>query len=109
MSGGCVRKILDLSAVNLVDVGVVRFLIGCEDVRLTPLEFKILRFLLKNADRVVSRDELLKEVFGYDQDPPLSRNVDLHFHLLRRKLEREPAILCTSTRYGVKATSLCVR
>jgi hypothetical protein len=26
MSGGCVRKILDLSAVNLVDVGVVRFL-----------------------------------------------------------------------------------
>lgn len=31
MSGGCVRKILDLSAVNLVDVGVVRFLISCED------------------------------------------------------------------------------
>ena len=60
-------------------------------VELTPLEFKILRFFLQNGDRVVSRDELLKEAFGYDQDPPLSHNVDVHIYRLRHKLEREPA------------------
>ena len=59
-------------------------------VNLTPLEFKILRFFLQNADRIVSRDELLKEAFGYDHDPPLSHNVDVHIYRLRRKLEREP-------------------
>ena len=31
MGGGCARKILDLSEVTLVDLGVVRFLINCED------------------------------------------------------------------------------
>ena len=49
-------------------------------VNLTPLEFKILRFFLHNADRIVSRDELLKEAFGYDHDPPLSHNVDVHIY-----------------------------
>jgi DNA-binding response OmpR family regulator len=60
-------------------------------VELTPLEFKMLRFFLQNGDRVVSRDELLKEAFGYDHDPPLPHNVDVHIYRLRHKLEREPA------------------
>ena len=74
-------------------------------VNLTPLEFKILRFLLHNADRIVSRDELLKEAFGYDQDPPLSHNVDVHIYRLRHKLEREPANpthFCTISGQGYK-------
>jgi len=60
-------------------------------VNLTPLEFKILRFFLQNADRIISRDQLLKEAFVYDRDPPLSYNVDVHIYRLRHKLEREPA------------------
>ena len=75
-------------------------------VDLTPLEFKILRFFLQNADRVVSRDELLKEAFGYHDDLPLLHNVDVHICCLRRKLEREPAnpnhfctITCKSYRF----------
>ena len=74
-------------------------------VNLTPLEFKILRFFLHNADRIVSRDELLKEAFGYDHDPPLSHNVDVHIYRLRHKLEREPANpthFCTISGQGYK-------
>ena len=59
-------------------------------VSLTPLEFKILRFFLQNTDRLVSRDELLKNAFGYHDDPPQSRTVDAYIYGLRRKLEREP-------------------
>ena len=59
-------------------------------VSLTPLEFKILRFFLQNEDRLVSRDELLKDAFGYHDDAPLWRNLDARIYRLRRKLEREP-------------------
>lgn len=60
-------------------------------VKLTPREFKIIRFFLQNANRVVSRNELLEGAFGYHDDPPLSRNVDVYIYRLRRKLERTPA------------------
>jgi len=36
------------------------------------------------------REELLKEAFGYHDDPLLSHNVDVHIYRLRHKLEREP-------------------
>ena len=59
-------------------------------VALTPYEFKLLKFFLLNAGRVVARDELLNEVWGY-QNYPTTRTVDNHVLRLRQKLEREPA------------------
>jgi hypothetical protein len=59
-------------------------------VALTRKEFKTLEYLLKNARRVVSRDELLNEVWGYECYP-CTRTVDNHILRLRKKLEREPA------------------
>ena len=59
-------------------------------VVLTRKEFKTLAYLLKNARRVVSRDELLNEVWGYECYP-CTRTVDNHILRLRKKLEREPA------------------
>ena len=59
-------------------------------VALTRKEFKTLAYLLKNARRVVSRDELLNEVWGYDCYP-CTRTVDNHILRLRKKLETEPA------------------
>jgi DNA-binding response OmpR family regulator len=58
-------------------------------VVLTAQEFKTLQFLLQNADRVISRDELLNEVWGY-QNYPSTRTVDNHILKLRQKLERDP-------------------
>jgi DNA-binding response OmpR family regulator len=59
-------------------------------VTLTAQEFKTLQFLLQNADRVISRDELLNEVWGY-QNYPSTRTVDNHILKLRQKLERDPS------------------
>jgi Transcriptional regulatory protein, C terminal len=59
-------------------------------VALTLQEFKTLAYLLKNARRVVSRDELLNEVWGYECYPS-TRTVDNHILRLRKKLEPEPA------------------
>jgi DNA-binding response OmpR family regulator len=59
-------------------------------VPLTRKEFKTLAYLIKNAGRVISRDELLNEVWGY-QSYPCTRTVDNHILQLRIKLEAEPA------------------
>lgn len=58
-------------------------------VPLTRQEFKMLRFFLNNQDRVVSRTELLNEVWGYN-NYPTTRTVDTHMLRLRQKLEKEP-------------------
>jgi len=59
-------------------------------VTLTSKEFKTLAYLIKNPGRVISRDELLNEVWGYD-NYPCTRTVDSHISKLRKKLEAEPA------------------
>jgi DNA-binding response OmpR family regulator len=59
-------------------------------VVLTAQEFKTLQFLVQNPDRVIGRDELLNEVWGY-QNYPSTRTVDNHILKLRQKLERQPS------------------
>ena len=59
-------------------------------VTLTNKEFKALAYLIKNPRRVISRDELLNEVWGYE-NYPCTRTVDNHILRLRKKLETEPA------------------
>jgi DNA-binding response OmpR family regulator len=59
-------------------------------VILTCKEFKTLAYLIKNPRRVISRDELLNEVWGY-ANYPSTRTVDNHILKLRKKLETEPA------------------
>jgi DNA-binding response OmpR family regulator len=59
-------------------------------VVLTAQEFKTFQFLVRNADRVISRDELLNEVWGY-QNYPSTRTVDNHILKLRQKLEKDPS------------------
>jgi DNA-binding response OmpR family regulator len=61
-----------------------------EPVAMTRKEFKMLEYLIKNPRRVLSRDELLNEVWGYDSYP-CTRTVDTHILRLRRKLEAEPS------------------
>jgi DNA-binding response OmpR family regulator len=59
-------------------------------VTLTTQEFKLLKYLASSAGRVVSREELLNEVWGY-QNYPSTRTVDNHILRLRQKLEPDPA------------------
>jgi DNA-binding response OmpR family regulator len=59
-------------------------------IEMTAREFNALKFLVQNAERVISRDELLSEVWGY-QNYPSTRTVDNHILKIRQKLERDPA------------------
>ncbi len=59
-------------------------------LEMTRKEFQVLRFLASRAGEVVSRDDLLNEVWGYE-NYPTTRTVDNHVAGLRAKIEREPA------------------
>lgn len=59
-------------------------------VTLTAHEFKLLRFFTENPERVLSRDELLNDVWGYNSYPT-TRTVDNQILKLRQKLEADPA------------------
>jgi DNA-binding response OmpR family regulator len=61
-----------------------------QEVTLTPQEFKIVKFMAQNPGRVISREELLNDVWGY-QHYPTTRTVDNHILKLRQKLEADPA------------------
>jgi two-component system alkaline phosphatase synthesis response regulator PhoP len=56
---------------------------------LSAKEFQLLRYMTENRGRTVSRDELLKDVWGYSSAPS-TRTVDVHVAWLRQKLESDP-------------------
>jgi DNA-binding response OmpR family regulator len=63
---------------------------GNAAMNLSPKEFGILAYLASRAGEVVTRDELLDEVWGYDLYPT-TRTVDNHIAQLRAKIENDPA------------------
>lgn len=81
----------ELASFDAVSVDFARMEVTREDrpVALTAQEFKILKFFVQNAERVISRDELLK-VLGY-QHYPSTRTIDNHVLKLRQKLEKDSA------------------
>jgi DNA-binding response OmpR family regulator len=67
------------------DFDAVAVAVDGESVRLTRREFELLRYLVLNKNRVVSRDRLLERVWGYDRLVE-TRSVDVHVGRLRGKL-----------------------
>jgi DNA-binding response OmpR family regulator len=63
---------------------------GGQPVPLTAQEFKLLKFFTQHSGKVISREQLLNEVWGYEHYPT-TRTVDNHILRLRQKLEKEPA------------------
>lgn len=61
-----------------------------DPVTLTALEFKLLKFLVTNPERVIGREELLTSVWGYNAYPT-TRTVDNQILKLRQRLEADPA------------------
>jgi DNA-binding response OmpR family regulator len=66
----------------MVDFSGAEITRGGEKIAVTPKEFKTLEFLTKNAQRVISRDERLDKVWGYE-NYPCTRTVDTHMLRLR--------------------------
>ena len=59
------------------------------EVELSAREFHLLRHLMEHPGETLSRDELLREVWGYEEGI-FTRTVDVHIASLRQKLERDP-------------------
>ena len=59
-------------------------------LELSAKEFDLLRLLVHRRGEVLTRDEILRQVWGYE-DPPLTRTVDTHILKLRQKIEADPA------------------
>jgi DNA-binding response OmpR family regulator len=88
-SGGDAPKALVFGEVELrPEAGEV--LLGGEQVHLTRTEFRLLCELADQSGRVLSRQQLLDRVWGYDVFGD-ERLVDVHVGRLRRKVERDPA------------------
>lgn len=71
-------------------------------VRLSTTEFELLTYLLRNSGRVLSREQILRAVWGYDYDPG-TNVVDVYVGYLRRKLrqsgESDPIVTVRSVGY----------
>ena len=78
----CGHILLDCDARNAYNDGAL--------VDLTAKEFDVMELLMRNPNRVYSRDALLSAVWGYDSSSDI-RTVDVHIRRLREKLERNPA------------------
>jgi DNA-binding response OmpR family regulator len=69
----------------VADFDAVAISVNGESIRLTRREFELLRYLVENRNRVLSRDRLLERVWGYDRFVE-TRSVDVHVGRLRAKL-----------------------
>jgi DNA-binding response OmpR family regulator len=75
-----------------------------DPVELNPKEFELLVFMIINRGKVLTREQILRKVWGYDYIGN-ARTVDVHIRWLRRKLEKDaekPQYLQTVRGYGYK-------
>lgn len=88
---------------GLVTVDTDRHVVTCDgrDVRLTAKEFLLLRYLIEHRDRVLSRDVLLSDVWGYIYTGG-TRTVDVHIRRLREKLPVLANAIVTVKQFGYK-------
>ncbi len=74
---------IDLIQFQLKKRGVV--------INLTPIEFRLLRFLASHPNRPFDRGALIEAIWGYEDDINNDRTVDVHIRHLREKLEDDPS------------------
>ena len=85
------------TASNLLTIGSISLdmdgrnaIVNGEVVTLTAKEFDVVEFLMRNANRVYSREALLDTIWSYEYRSDI-RTVDVHIRRLREKLEENPA------------------
>lgn len=84
-----------------VDTGSHEVKVGDEEINLSPTEYNILVTLIENGRNIVTREQLLKQVWGYDYYGGL-RTVDTHINRLRMKLKRKGEAISTIRGFGYR-------
>jgi len=89
-SGADSRTVLNFST---VEVDTERRIVTSRgtEVPLTPSEYNLLTYFLRNPDRVLTREAILEDVWGFES-APTPRTVDSHVVKLRQKLEPDPSV-----------------
>ena len=75
-------------------------------LKLSPREYELLSCFIKRQGDIISRDELLNQIWGYDSFPN-TRTVDAHIAKLRQKIEdnpEDPKLIITVHGIGYKMT-----
>jgi len=82
-----------LRSFGSIDVDTARRMVTNrgEEVALTPSEYNLLTYFLKNPNRVLTREMILEDVWGFESAPTV-RTVDSHVVKLRQKLEPDPSV-----------------
>ena len=93
-TGKAAKQKKDDSVINVLDMTLdtdsKRLHIAGKEIKLTSKEFDVLELLVKNPDKVYSREKLLGLVWG-SQYPGDVRTVDVHIRRLREKIEANPS------------------
>ena len=91
------RRAKAVAGTNMLEIGSIRLDLDGRNtyrsdipVDLTAKEFDVIEFLMKNANRVYSREALLDTIWAYEYRSDI-RTVDVHIRRLREKLEENPA------------------
>jgi DNA-binding response OmpR family regulator len=93
-------EVLQYGAIT-IDAGSHRVTLDGEEVRLTAKEFLLLQYFVRRRGRVLSRDVLLTDVWGY-QYTGGTRTVDVHIRRLREKLPVLDDAIETIKQFGYK-------
>lgn len=97
----------DVYVVGALYVSISKHIVKVNEEEVTTLtykEFELLSLLLQNQEKVLSRDQILQSVWGYDFDGE-SRTVDVHVRTLRQKLGEAGKLIETVRGFGYKLVS----
>ena len=86
--GETVQGVVQLKSMK-IDFGHYKIIRKDEKIDLTSLEVDVLRYLISQDGKVVSRDDLLDKIWGYEKYPT-TRTIDNHILKLRKKIELDP-------------------
>jgi len=84
-----------------IDIPGRQVKIAGSKISLTPKEFELLAYLLRNRNIAISRDKLLTEIWGYDYDK-YDRTIDTHIKMLRNSLKEYRDLIVTVRTMGYK-------
>ncbi|MFQ6133637.1 MAG: response regulator transcription factor, partial [Armatimonadota bacterium] len=96
-------EVLDFDEIK-IDASRHEVIVRGEEKRLTPKEFDLLHLLARNEGRIMHRDVLMQNVWGYDSSIE-SRTLDVHIQRLRKKIEggaTPPRLIITVPSLGYK-------
>ncbi|MGI9951567.1 winged helix-turn-helix domain-containing protein [Moorellaceae bacterium AZ2] len=74
-----------------MDLRERRFYVGNRSIELAPKEFELMRCLLLNAGKLVRREVLLQQIWGYNEAVD-TRTLDVHVYHLRQKIALDPSL-----------------